>query len=527
MDFLFLQILYAVSCVIRIITTLTRPVSEWILSFFYTTVIGKTKMLPPVTNPILLMSAKELAEKIRKKQLKAEKVMTAYIQRCKEVDPLINAVTDERYEEALKEAIAVDRMLASTSKSEQQLASEKPLLGVPFSCKESIGVKGLSQTCGIYQAKDRKAPEDSDVAALYRKAGAIPLVATNVPEMCMWWESANIVFGWTKNPYDNNRTVGGSSGGEGAIITACGTPIGIGNDIAGSIRIPASFCGIYGHKPSRDLIPNKGFWPEDGEEYDQFVSTGPMCRYADDLPLLTRVLSGKSAEKVPFQTKVNFRKVKIFYMEEFPGLLLSATNDIKAAVRTAVKHFEDQYGITATKLSIPELQYGFYMWECKLLEAGGPPFKNALAPAGNINLTWEFIKSIFRASEHTWPALYFAAVDRRSKDKFYYKCCEMYNELKSKLEEYLEGDAILLIPTHPDPPPHYLMTLVKYPNIAYTCIFSILGYPSTQIPTGLSSRVPIGIQAISTQYKDHLTLAAATELDQVFGGWINPCPTLL
>lgn len=108
-----------------------------------------------------------------------------------------------------------------------------------------------------------------------------------------------------------------------------------------------------------------------------------------------------------------------------------------------------------------------------------------------------------------------------------FRCLEMYDELKKKLEEYLQGDAILLIPTHPDPPPHYLMTIPKYPNIAYTCIFSILGYPSTQIPAGLSRNLPIGIQAISTQYKDHLTLAAATELDKVFGGWINPGPTAL
>lgn len=100
----------------------------------------------------------------------------------------------------------------------------------------------------------------------------------------------------------------------------------------------------------------------------------------------------------------------------------------------------------------------------------------------------------------------------------------MYNELKRKLEEYLEGDAILLIPNHPDPPPHYLMTIPKYPNIAYTCIFSILGYPSSQIPTGLSRGLPIGIQAISRPYKDNLTLAAAVELDKVFNGWINPGP---
>lgn len=521
----FESVMAAFVSLLRIVITVTRPLSEWILDFFYTLVMGRTKRLPPIDNNILLMTAIELAEKIRKRELTAEAVMRAYVERCKSVHPLVNAQTDERFDEALAEAKALDKELASGHKTEKELAIEKPLLGVPFTCKEAIGVKGMGQTSGIVQAKDRKSEKDSDTAALYRKAGAIPYVVTNVPEMCMWWESANNVFGWTKNPYDNNRTVGGSSGGEGALITAGGAVIGIGNDIAGSIRIPASFCGIYGHKPSRDLISNEGHWPdEDATEFDQFVSTGPMCRYVEDLPLLTRILAGKNDHKVPWDNKVDFRKVKIFYMEEFPGWLLSATSDIKAAVRKAARHFEEQYGVTATRLNIPELKYAFQTWECKLLETDGPAFKCALAPNGQISLFREFVKSLFRKCDHTWPALYFAAVDRRTKDKFYYECLEMYNELKRKLEEYLEGDAILLIPTHPDPPPHYLMTIPKYPNIAYTCIFSILGYPSSQIPTGLSRDLPIGIQAISTQYKDHLTLAVATELDKVFTGWVNPSP---
>ncbi|XP_054714204.1 fatty-acid amide hydrolase 2-B-like [Uloborus diversus] len=511
----------------RALTTLTRPFSEWILDAIYSLFVGPTKVLPPIENKILLLSAVQLTERIRKRQITCEEVMKAYISRVKEVEPLINSCVDQRFEDALKEAQEADRLIASGSKTEEELARELPLLGVPFSCKEAIGVKGLAQTSGLVWAADRKCEVDSDTAALYRKAGAIPLVATNVPEMCMWWESANIVFGWTKNPYDNRRTVGGSSGGEGAILTAAGALVGIGNDIAGSIRIPASFCGIYGHKPSKDLISNDGHWPEDGEEYDQFVSTGPMCRYVEDLPLLVKILSGDRLNKIRMEEKVDFRKVKIFYMEEFPGLLLSATSDIKAAVKKAATHFETEYGVQAVRLNIPELALAFYMWECKLLEADGPPFKSALCRPGEdreVSLFWEFCKSLVRKCEHTWPALFFATVDRREKDKFYYKCLEEYKILERKLNEALQGDAILLVPTSPDPPPHYLMTIPKYWNVAYTCIFSILGYASTQIPTGLSNGLPIGIQAIGRQYQDHLTLAAAVELDKVFRGWICPCP---
>ena len=95
--------------------------------------------------------------------------------------------------------------------------------------------------------------------------------------------------------------------------------------------------------------------------------------------------------------------------------------------------------------------------------------------------------------------------------------------LKEKFDNIFKEDAILLLPTHPEPPPHYLLTIPKYPNIAYTCIFNILGYPSSQIPAGFSSGVPIGIQVVSSTFQDHLTIAAAEQLDKVFGGWVSPC----
>lgn len=508
---------------IRVILTLTRPLSDKVMDLFYHLVMGETKKLPPIENKILLMQAIELAEKIRKKQLSCEEVMRAYVDRSRTVHPYINAATDERYEDAIQDAKEVDQFLATTTKTVDEISRDTPLLGVPFSCKEAIGVKDMAQTCGIYQAKGRVAEKDSDTAALYRKAGAIPYVVTNVPELCMWWESANHIFGMTRNPYDNRRTVGGSSGGEGAIVTAAAAVIGIGNDIAGSIRLPASFCGIYGHKPSKGLVSNMGSFPESDDEYDQFVSTGPMCRYAQDLPLLLRVLSNNS-NNFKYEAKVDFRNVKVYYMESIPGFLQGAIPDIRNSIKKAARYFENEFGVKAISANLPEMKYAFNIWECKLLECGGPSFKTMLAKGGHINLHWELVKSLFRCSEHTLPAIYFGLVDRRDKDAFYHKCLEIYKVLRTKLLEMLEDDAILLIPTQCEAPLHYLETIPKYPNIGYTCIFSILGFPSTQIPAGFSSGVPIGIQAISRPNQDHLCIAAGLELDKLFGGWVSPCP---
>lgn len=488
--------------------------------------MGPTKPLPPIDDKILLLSATELAERIRKRKVKAEKVMLTYIKRIKDVEPFVNACTDQRFEKALMEAKEVDRYLKETDRTEDDLAKEKPLLGVPFTCKESVGVGGLAMTKGLVLYKDRKAPRDAETVALLRKAGAIPVTVTNIPVQSMWWESANQAFGMTMNPYNISRTVGGSSGGEGAIITAGGALFGIGTDVAGSIRIPSSFCGIYGHKPTRGVISNDRPWPPPAKATGsilQYISTGPMCRYAEDLTLLTELLAGSTAKLLKLHKKVNFRNVKIYYMEEFPGSLLKATPDVKESVRKAVQHFEETFGNKATELKIEELRDAFDIWESKLLETDCISFKDMLSEDGPINLGIEFLKSLIQCSDFTWPALYFAAVDRREKDKVYFNCLEKYKILEEKFENIFKEDAILLLPTHPEPPPHYLLTIPKYPNIAYTCIFNILGYPSSQIPTGMSHGVPIGIQAVSSMFQDHLTLAAAEELDKVFGGWISPC----
>ncbi|GBN24919.1 Fatty-acid amide hydrolase 2 [Araneus ventricosus] len=507
----------------RFVLVLTRPLSDRVLDFFYRLIMGKTKQLPPIDNKILLMTAAELAEKIRKKQLSCEEAMKAYVDRSKAVHPCINAVVDERYEDALKDAKAVDAFLANTTKSEEEIRRETPLLGVPFTCKEAIGVRGMIQANGMKRYKDRIKPQDSDTAALYRKAGAIPVTVTNVPELCMWWETANIPFGMTKNPYDNTRTVGGSSGGEGAIITSAAALIGIGNDLAGSIRLPAAFCGIYGHKPSRYVISNKGEYPECSEVWDEIVSTGPMCRYAQDLPMLTRLLADNN-ENVKWDEKVDFRKIKVYYMEEFPGFLNSAVPDIKFAIRKAAKHFEDEYGIKPTQMHLDDLRYAFSMWECRVLEIQNQGLIAEMANDADINLYWELIKSLFRCSDHTLPIIYNALVERNCKDRFYYKCRKLFKELERKFDEILEGDAILFLPTQPEPPLHYLMTIPKFPNLGYNGIFNVLGYPVTQVPGGFSKGLPIGIQVAARRFQDHLTIAAGVELDKVFGGWISPCP---
>ncbi|GFU05974.1 fatty-acid amide hydrolase 2-A [Nephila pilipes] len=519
--------------IIRIVLRITYPIAQCVLDFLYRLVNGPTKPLPAIDNKILLLSATELAEKIRKRQLKCEDVMRAYIQRSQLVHPYINAVTDARYVDALQDAVAVDNFLERTEKTEDEIARDTPLLGVPFTCKEVLGIKGLLQTTGLCKAKNHVAKEDADSAALYRKAGAIPVTVTNVPETCMWWDSSNHVFGVTRNPYDNSRTPGGSTGGEAALLTSAGAVIGIGTDIGGSIRIPSAFCGTYGHKPSKGIVSNWGTFPycdmtpdkKDTRPTVQFVSTGPMCRYAKDLPLLLKVLSDNDT-RIKLDEKVDFHKVKVYYMKEMPGMFNGARPDVKNAIFKATKHFVEEFGAQAMPLDIPEMEYSLQMWMARMREVGAPPMKTSLEyEKGPINLWWELFKNILHLSDHTFPLLFFSVMSSIPGDeKKYLDMLEKFKSLKKQFEDIFREDAIVLFPTHPEPPPHLITTVPKLKNAGYTCIFNILGFPSTAVPAGLSEGLPISLQVISGQFKDRLTIAAAQELDKVFGGWKSPCP---
>jgi fatty acid amide hydrolase 2 len=205
--------------------------------------------------------------------------------------------------------------------TEEELAVKKPFLGVPISTKDCIKVKGLLNTSGLYHRKDYRAEHDAPVIKQMREAGAIPFALTNTSELCMWWESVNCVHGRTNNPYDTNRIVGGSSGGEGAIQGSAASPFGIGSDIGGSVRMPAFFNGIFGHKPSRYVINNNDQHPAPfSEEQASMLSCGPMVRYAVDLKPMMKAMALK--EKLPalrLDEPVDVKKLKVFYQENDLG----------------------------------------------------------------------------------------------------------------------------------------------------------------------------------------------------------------
>src|SRR5262249_53712989 len=162
--------------------------------------------------------------------------------------------------------------------------------GVPFSIKDSIEVEGT--VCSAGTLGYRNSPlslRDAAVVARLRAAGAIPLARTNLPDLLFAFESDNLIFGRTNNPYDLERTPGGSSGGEAALIASCGSPLGLGSDCAGSVRVPAHYCGIASLKPTSGRLPRTGHVPPAGGWIETLWQIGPMARHVEDLSAMMAI----------------------------------------------------------------------------------------------------------------------------------------------------------------------------------------------------------------------------------------------
>src|SRR3954453_7304913 len=239
-------------------------------------------------------SATDLARAIRSGELSAREVVEAHAWRLHRAQPRTNALARDRFEAALAEASEADERIAATPPGER--GQLPPFLGVPCTVKESIGLAGMPNSAGLVSRRSVLAEETAPAAQRMLDAGFIPLGVTNTSEMTMWIESDNRVYGRTRNAYDPHRIAGGSSGGEGAAVGSGGAPVGLGSDIGGSIRLPAFFNGVFGHKPSPGLVPNTGQFPSTAGEAARMLTRGPLVRRAEGLMPLVRLISGPDGQ---------------------------------------------------------------------------------------------------------------------------------------------------------------------------------------------------------------------------------------
>ncbi|KAI1295475.1 Fatty-acid amide hydrolase 2 [Halotydeus destructor] len=496
--------------------------------------------VPSVDDKVLLLSATELANRIRKGELKSESVVKAYIKRIKQVNPLINAVIDERYEEATKEARAIDKRVAA------ELSGQKPegdvsindqlLLGVPFTVKDSVNVKGLKNTAGIPALKDTVAPSDAALVQNMRTAGGIPLVLTNVPCALMWWTTENSTFGRTNNPYDLSRIAGGSSGGEAAALASAASVIGVGSDIGGSIRIPAHCCGIYGHKTTSGIICDDGKFPPPEETKARYFCMGPMTRYAVDLLPTLKAMAGDDISKLPLiDETVNFSKIKVYYMlDDLDPLKTRTVERTRNVILKLADHLNKTYNAEVKPVTFREFAKTNMIFLSCLRDTKSSTFGHLLRglveESPKVNIIAELFKSFLNKSIFTKHALIFGVlfdyIVPGKESSFVQNNVKARDDLIAEFTKLLGNDGVFILPTLPEAAAKHGTTVLKSPNVNYCSILNVLGLPATHCPIGLDDNgVPLGIQIAATPFNDHLTLAVAQEVDKLFGGWVAPFAT--
>ena len=468
-------------------------------------------MFDPMT-----MSAIELASRIRKGSLSSLSVVETHIRRIEKVNPRLNAMVADRFEQAREEARSVDEQVRAGLPKNVEL----PLLGVPFTVKEAIALESMPHSAGLPARRNVTAEKDAVVVSRLRKAGAIPLGVTNTSELCMWMESNNKVYGRTNNPYDTSRTAGGSSGGEGALVGAGCAPFGVGADIGGSIRMPAFFCGVFGLKPTGGRVPNEGAYPLPHGKAAPYYCNGPLARRAEDLLLLLAVMDGSNTPMAPLPID----KMRVLRVADRAG-----PRRVVPALKQALNHAAGALsarGARVVHASFPDMSRSLEIWTLMLAVNSDDSFAEMLGVNRLPKLAGEFARLPFGRSHHTFPALGLSAIEKilPTKGPWAEEVLEAGSRLRRELTEKLGDDGVLLYPPHPVLAPKHNRPLLFPVNWVYTAVFNVMEVPVVQVPLGLdpSSGLPLGVQVIASHGREDLAVSAALALEEAMGGHVPP-----
>lgn len=485
---------------------------------------------PTKVNELHRCSALDLATMIRSGRVSSREVVDSHIAKVREVNPQLNAMVCDRFDDARAEADAADARLA------QGTDGLGLLHGVPCTIKESFSVTGMPWSAGLVSRRDLRAGSDAVTVQRLRAAGAIVLGVTNTSELCMWMESVNRVYGRTTSAYDTGRTSGGSSGGEGAMVGSGASPFGLGSDIGGSIRMPAFFNGVFGHKPSGGLVPASGQYPQAMGSAALMLSTGPLTRSARDLMPLLGLLAGPDAGdpmcrsmhlgdpatvELSTITVHDIRDDKSLQRFPIETALLDAQ---EAAVQALARR-----GARIEKTSVPGLSDAFELWSAAMHSRNQVSFAALLggdgAPMSTGAVLRELPMSIVGRSDFTLPALGLALAELVPAilTARLQTMSARIEHLRGRIDALLGSRNVILFPSHPRVAPKHHAPLLRFADAGFTGVFNVLEVPVTQVPLGLDARaLPVGVQVIGARGQDHVPIAVAIALEEALGGWVPP-----
>ena len=459
---------------------------------------------------IIFASAAALARAIREKQISSREVVAAYLQRIETINPTLNSVVQLRAEAALAEARQADEALARGE-------GRGPLHGVPFTIKDTYDVAGMICTCGTQGRAAYVAQHDAAAVARLRAAGGIVLGLTNLPEFLLAYESDNLVYGRTNNPYDLTRTPGGSSGGEAATIAAGGSPLGLGTDSGGSIRVPAHFCGVAGLKPTWGRVPLTGLFPPPFGINARLRHAGPLARHVEDLALALPILAGmdwRDPGVVPMPLgnaqAIILKSLRVGFFTSIPAGA-PTPETVKTVEKAAQAMIEA--GASVEAATPPGVEQSFEFFRSITGADGGLGLRMGLQMVGTTAVSPLLEQFMALASPTPLSALEFGGLMTR------------WDMWRSAMLAFLEPYDVLLSPVAATPAvPHGTSgDLEKLPGFSYAIAHNLTGWPAVSVRGGTSPEgLPIGVQVIARPWREDVALAVAQRLETTLGGWQRP-----
>lgn len=506
------------------VLTFARIFIDNVIDFIFGLFWGCSKAVIPAVekkHSFLAESATSMARKIKQKELKSEDLVQAMIDRIKQVNPYLNAITADRFEEALKEAREIDRQLASGASDELM---KKPFLGVPFTTKESQAIKGMPLTMGIWCRRNERATEDSEGVELLRNAGAISIACSNLPELLIWQETRNPVYGMTNNPHHTGRSPGGSSGAEAALVASAASAISLCSDVGGSTRMPAFYCGMFGHHPTPGTTKTKGSFYRNGEE-DSMLSLGFISRYVEDLGPLTSIITGDKASLLKLDRQIDMKDIKFYYLESANDVRISPLRqEMKDAMQSVIQKISGQFNVTPQPYYHKGLDHIYQLWSYWMTKEPGVYSKMINNDEYDTNGFLELVKKMFCLSKHCLFCILRVIEEQVFGTPKAEWAENLTKEFKNDLFSKLGDDGVLLLPSAPHAAPYHYSCLLRPYNIAYFMLVNLLKVPATQVPLGKNQQdLPIGIQVSAAPNHDALCLAVAKYLEKEFGGAVLAC----
>lgn len=462
---------------------------------------------------ILDADALKIREMILNREISVSDATSMFIKRMKEKNPSVNFLTEDRFSKAMEEAAEADAALSNGS-------AKGALFGVPMSIKESFDVDGMQTTGGLLGRKGFVQKQDAEVVRKLKAEGAIIIGKTNTPELCFCQETDNKLYGRTNNPWNLNRTAGGSSGGEGAAIAVGAAAVGLGSDIGGSIRFPSHFNGVIGFKSGKGQVSQAGSFPYVEDDWQQkMLGIGPIAKSVRDAKHLYSLIAEHSMED---RNLADF-SINVFRTAELPlsAESVKLLNDVYLSLKDTFSTERDV---------LPYFEESALIWqEIMSIDGGESTRKVAFQNEKGSPLT-AYLKERTSGSATIHRYLSWALIGAslfKPSAKRIEELSQHLKEGENFLEQYLDKRLIIMPVYHTAAPAHGIVykevfsikkTFLKHmPFVAYA---NTWGLPALTVPLGKDNDgMPIGLQIVSKNGNEDAIFSLGSLLERQFGGY--------